>query len=330
MMEIPDLPYALVFPNWLLQRKPRFPTINQPIWCNAPVDYLQPDDLIVGLYMAKKAYTIPWEQIERPHTANMVLDNKPVMVSVCSVSSSVAAYHPLVQGKHYTFHASGIYCGSSIISDQETGSIWSPLTGVALAGDCLGNTLERLPLVLCTWAEWVQMHPDTLVLAKADSVLKPDHLPGDPMVGSRFRQTLPNGLDHRLPHNMLVLSVAVDGGACAYPLPVLSRVGIVLNDRLGETDLVIFHKPGFFYALAFSCRIDDILLKFAQNEAGEIYDHNTGTRWNLMGEAVAGTLAGSQLTYLPSGVTEWYAWAAYYPQTMIYGGSMELTVDNTL
>jgi hypothetical protein len=37
-----------------------------------------------------------------------------------------------------------------------------------------------------------------------------------------------------------------------------------------------------------------------------------------MGEAVSGTLAGTQLVYLKSAVEEWYAFAASHPDAEIF------------
>jgi hypothetical protein len=40
---------------------------------------------------------------------------------------------------------------------------------------------------------------------------------------------------------------------------------------------------------------------------------------SLTGEAIAGKLAGEQLEYVSSGTEEWYIWAAYHPETGIFG-----------
>ena len=44
-----------------------------------------------------------------------------------------------------------------------------------------------------------------------------------------------------------------------------------------------------------------------------------GTRWDASGAAVSGPLAGTTLEFITSFVTEWYGWAAYHPDTTIYG-----------
>jgi hypothetical protein len=61
-------------------------------------------------------------------------------------------------------------------------------------------------------------------------------------------------------------------------------------------------------------------LVFGYSEGGEVYDEQTRSVWNEMGEAVSGPLAGTQLAYVNSGIEEWYAFAAYHPNTEIFIG----------
>jgi hypothetical protein len=77
-------------------------------------------------------------------------------------------------------------------------------------------------------------------------------------------------------------------------------------------------RPGTFQALAFDRRLGDRALVFGCAETGDIYDQETGSLWNVMGEAVSGPLAGMQLVYINSGVEEWYAFAAYHPDAEIF------------
>lgn len=50
---------------------------------------------------------------------------------------------------------------------------------------------------------------------------------------------------------------------------------------------------------------------------GEIVEERTGSTWNVLGEAVAGPLAGERLEPVPHVDTFWFAWAAYQPNTAL-------------
>jgi hypothetical protein len=47
-------------------------------------------------------------------------------------------------------------------------------------------------------------------------------------------------------------------------------------------------------------------------------DKETGSRWDITGRAVEGSLKGWTLEWLDSTQVKWFAWAAEYPETTIY------------
>lgn len=58
-------------------------------------------------------------------------------------------------------------------------------------------------------------------------------------------------------------------------------------------------------------------LTFSARE-GRLLDAQTGSEWNLFGEAVAGPLKGQRLTPLPGGVHFAFAWLAFRPESEVY------------
>jgi Protein of unknown function (DUF3179) len=101
-------------------------------------------------------------------------------------------------------------------------------------------------------------------------------------------------------------------------LGALARIGPVLNDALGGAEMVVRCRPGTLQALAFHRRVGERLLDFGYSETEGVYDDQTRSVWNEMGEAISGPLAGTQLVYLESGVGEWYEFAAYHPDAEIF------------
>ncbi len=70
-----------------------------------------------------------------------------------------------------TFIVSGkLWRNSMIMQDEETGTLWSHVTGEALDGALAGARLEMIPSVQTTWSEWVAAHPDTRVLRKSEEI----------------------------------------------------------------------------------------------------------------------------------------------------------------
>ncbi|MFZ1546641.1 MAG: DUF3179 domain-containing (seleno)protein [Candidatus Nitrotoga sp.] len=70
-------------------------------------------------------------------------------------------------------------------------------------------------------------------------------------------------------------------------------------------------------AVAYSRSLDSQILGFEFKD-GKILDAQTGSEWNIFGQAVTGELAGKQLTPLVSINHFWFSWAAFKPETRVY------------
>ena len=139
-------------------------------------------------------------------------------------------------------------------------------------------------------------------------------------------------IDDRLRATERVVGLELEGDVVAYPFSTTMMEGAI-NDRVGETPIVIFHKPGTASALGasqisaaedigsaavFDRRSGDRTLTFSPNDDGTFRDAETGSTWNILGEAVAGELAGEQLTPVLSFDHFWFAWQAFFPETELF------------
>jgi hypothetical protein len=53
---------------------------------------------------------------------------------------------------------------------------------------------------------------------------------------------------------------------------------------------------------------------------GTFVDEQTGSEWNIEGEATSGALRGTRLKPVPHIDTFWFVWAAFRPDTKIWSG----------
>lgn len=117
----------------------------------------------------------------------------------------------------------------------------------------------------------------------------------------------------------------------AYPYAVLEETGVVNDSRAGQ-DLVVFFTPGTASALGarvianaddvgatgvFDPNLNGQKLTF-RVEDGQILDDQTGSTWNILGQAINGPLAGESLEPIVHGDHFWFSWAAFKPDTIIY------------
>jgi len=128
---------------------------------------------------------------------------------------------------------------------------------------------------------------------------------------------------------------AIDSGdvSAALPLPVL-ETELVVNYPINEPDVAVFFKPGTVSALdktlivdakdigatgVFDAYLDGETLTFSLKD-GNFVDDQTGATWNILGEGLEGEMAGKSLTPIVHGNHFWFAWGAFYPETLIYRG----------
>jgi hypothetical protein len=222
----------------------------------------------------------------------------------------------VLNGQTYTFDIFGLRQDVFLMVDRETGSIWTHLEGKAIEGPMTGEQLAMLPMPLMTWEEWQKSSPDTLVLSP-DTEFADNYRP---VQIARYNQREDQFGDDRLASNALVVGVEENGNYLGYPVEVVKEAGGVINDLFsGEPLLVIFNSESVT-GLAFSRNVDGQVLEFynGADQGLELRDRNTGSLWDIHGQAVDGPLAGSTLNFVPSFISEWYGWSAYHPETGIY------------
>ncbi len=196
--------------------------------------------------------------------------------------------------------------------------MWTHLDGKAVRGTLSSQRLEMVPIPQMTWGEWKASHPDTKVLSP-DTPFQDRYRPV--RIGVFNPREAQFG-DNRLPANILVVGVEVDGQFKGYAFEDLSRLNGVANDVLEGQPLVVIYDGQTQTGLAYSRLVGSRVLEFYNptTTGFELRDRETGTVWNSLGRAVSGPLEGESLQFLPSFVTEWYGWSGYHPDTLLFEG----------
>jgi hypothetical protein len=308
-------------PPYFLERHAR-PLIDPPTVPASDAAHMRDDDIVLGLALRGEARAYPWWIMDNHHLANDAVGGQPIIVLLCEMCSTGMAFDPRVDGRRLTFEQRHVFNGTITMDDRETGSVWSPYYAEAIRGRLKGTRLPLLPLQQTSWRAWRERHPETTVLGPglgSRTGHGSDHHIGGPNVADGMRATMARW-DSRLPHNTLVLGVITEGGQRAYPLDLLRERDGVAVDEIGGVPVVILADVGNgrYGALAFDRRVGGRVLSFERRPDGPT-DRETGTRWSLEGRGEEGALAGTQLRFLPSHVSEWYVWASHYPELEIAG-----------
>lgn len=316
------------------------PSIDDPHFHRADtVDYLAPADPVVALEIDGDARAYPLEILIWHELVNDTVGGVPVSVAYCPLCNSVTVYERDVEGRVLDFGVSGLLYNSSLVMyDRQTETLWSHFTGEPLHGELVDADLVALPATIAGFGAWSAEHPDGLVLNRETGVdrdygVNPypgyDDVDSDPFL-------FEGEVDGRFTAMTRVVGVEspVDG-AVAFPLLQLRDERVQLA-QLGDEAAVAFWSPGSTSALdgsqvsggvdvgttgVFDPVVDGRELTFvaSRDTDGEpvIVDEETGSTWNVFGEATAGELAGTRLDQYPHIDTFWFAWIAFHPDSVV-------------
>jgi hypothetical protein len=289
---------------------PDLPVLSFPPTVPAARLSLEPNALILGASRRGEAKAYPISTLQWHHIVNDELGGAPFAVAFCRKCYSGVGLDPVIEGQRLTFDVFGLYLGSMVMIDEQTQTIWAPFTGDALVGPLVGHKLSFEPVETTTLPRWLAAHPNSLAPDPAVMVTPNPLGPGESEHAGALRRSVPTW-DPRLPARELVLGVMVGNAARAYVVGSKPPGPMVVQDEVGGSPLVLVAGPGA-WPLAYDRRVDGRTLAFRLS-GGRMVDES-GSVWKGW-RAVDGPMAGASLGFVPSHLSEWYAWAAYHPDT---------------
>jgi hypothetical protein len=258
------------------------PAIASPLFISAEqADFLDPDDRVLGISRDGSSKAYPVRILNRHEVVNDWIREKPIVITYCPLCGSGVAFSGRVGESDMTFGVSGLLYNSDVLLyDRQTQSLWSQILGKSVNGPLKGSKLVQVPLQHTSWEDWRQRHPDTRVMSTETGFAFIDYNQ-DPYKKYRKNNRLwfsVSNTDKRLPNKAWVLGVIAGANAKAYPLKKLRKNESPIEDRIGDTIVMI--------------DFDD------KHQTAAATDHD-------------GNVLESIQLY-------WFAWAAFHPDTMIW------------
>ena len=289
---------------------------------------------VIAFEINGDARAYPLGILTRHEIANDHVGGVPVSVTFCPLCNSAIVFARELDGVVYDFGVSGVLRNSDLVMyDRQTESWWQQFVGEAIVGELTGAVLNIVASSLVSWADFKSTYPEGTVLSTEtglginygfnpyvnyDSDESPFLFLGEP--------------DPRLSPIERVAGVELNGDVVGYPFSLLEEERVV-HDTVGGEEIVVFFQFGTASALDESdiSRARDVgavgvfvpqaggqALTF-RADGDDIVDNETGTRWNILGKAVEGPLAGEELTLVIHGSHFWFAWAAFRPEIRVFG-----------
>jgi Protein of unknown function (DUF3179) len=331
------LPAPLVDTDRLLSGGPPpdgIPAIDRPRFLHATdVDFLDPVEPVLVLELGGEERAYPVQILIWHEIVNDTVGGIPVAVTYCPLCNSALAFDRRAAGRVLDFGTSGMLYNSDLVMyDRQTRSLWPQIEGRAVAGALTGTTLTPYVVSTVSWGQWQAAHLGDWVLSRDTGHTRDygrnPYTGYDQPDGSPF--AFDGEADPRLPAMTRVVGLGAGEDAVAVTVDRLAAARVMevtVNDR----PVVLFARPGLASALdtaevasgrkvaatgAFTPVVDGRRLSF-HADSDRFVDAETGTRWNLLGEATEGPLRGKQLTPEQHVDTFWFAWAAFQPDTRL-------------
>jgi hypothetical protein len=288
--------------------KDGIPSIDRPQFVDAAAAdrFLGPDDIVFGLIRNGEVRAYPHSILVWHEIVNDSVGGENISVTYCPLTATAIGF---LRGETSLGVSGNLLNSNLVMYDRATDSAWPQVLGTAIEGELTGSSLQDVRLIWTTWERWRARYPDTEVLSIRTGHIRPY---GSDPYGS---YTPPGGYyisdhilfplthrDGRLPPKEMVTGVRTARGALSFRKSAVRAAGTLA----GSVD-------GQHYLAAYDPELDAVHVfhnpERLQIEPGRLSFAAAGVR-----------LDGAPMTLEPAAAFDafWFAWAAFYPEAMLY------------
>ncbi len=277
-----------------------------------------PDTKLMHFEVGGQSVTLLQTQMAYHHVAQGELNGEAWAAFLCVCCNMGTTVTPIINEQILHFRVTGIYNGMSIMSDDESKSVWEHITGECIKGPLQGTRLETRPAQYLMAAQVLETTPDALIaiskpslLARVSYFLLLRHmLNSNGYMPGLFRLSMTKR-DERLAELELGLGVWIDRHARYYPLRSINTSNNAILDTLNQQQILVYVDPATHVPIAHisSARIqgwdNDVLVL----ESGERI-HN--------GYVLNGASEKTPVERPNQQFTRWYGFSYMFPNCEIY------------
>jgi hypothetical protein len=299
--------------QWGGVRRGGIPELNAPLTISVEqADWMTGEELTFGAVINGEVRAYPHRILDHHEMANDTLGGEPVALANCTLCRTGILFSRRVGDRILVFQSSGLLWNSNkVMVDIETDTLWNQLTGEAIAGPLAGTVLDRFPITVTTYGEWIAEHSDTAVLdipGRASTTVGGNEItgganysyePGDAYAEYYASpdvfwptEEVPDVFDEKA----LMATLDLGGERLAVGVDPLAAAGPQVFTVAGQTVVAVPTEGGARFYLG----PDAVELPVEVQDAGE--------------ETLV-LVDGTALARLQSGHSFWFAWYANFPDT---------------
>ena len=228
-----------------------------------------------------------------------------------------------MDGRRLTFHLAGINNQNFIMRDDQTGTYWQQISGLAISGPLKGRQLKLVPSDELNFATWKSEQPEGTVLNDVPKYVS-DYAKQDWDVRMKRTRTVIQFAEHGMKARDLMLGIQAFGVSRAFLYDSVLKEKLV-KDHVGSEPVLLVVGEDNQSVRVFRDRIQGVegspdFYRLAPPKPGALLmDASTGSEWNFQGCAVSGKEQGVCLEHVQALKDYWFDWRNYNPKTTVWG-----------
>ena len=305
--------------------KDGIPALDHPEFITSEeASYLEDTELVLGFKSGGSVHAYPHEILDYHENINDELGGVKIAVTYCPLTGTGIGWDRIINNKETTFGVAGLlYNTNLILYDRETDSNWSQMRLDCVQGKLVGMRAVMYQLVETSWGNWKAMYPNSLVVSRNTGHDRNyDEFPYRYYKYDNDYLIFPvNNTDNRLPQKERVLGIFHGSFKKVYRFEEFGAGIHLIKDIVGGDEIIIVGSNDNAFMVAFYPETTDgHRLQFEAVQEGQnvIMKDIEGNQWDIFGQAVTGPGKGQRLKQPRSFMGYWFAWAAFYPNVLIY------------
>ena len=270
-------------------------------------EWINDTDVVVGVEIDGDARAYPIRIIAWHEMVNDTIGGVPVSLAYCTLCGSPILFDGRVGPEVYRFGTSGLlYRSNKLMYDRNTRTLWNQFSGKPAWGPLVGEDIRLtvLPVVVTTWGDWYERHPDTTVLSINTGFVR-DYGPGvayNDYFNSPLTWFNVPVEDDRLAQKDNVYAVRVGEALTAYPIDLLAQRTFA-QDEVGGLPIVVVATADGEGGRSYES--GDVRFESADPETGTLTDAAGGV-WTIREDSLLGP-DGEVLPRLGGHNAYWFA-----------------------
>ncbi len=213
-----------------------------------------------------------------------------------------------------TFHLAGINNQNFLMRDEETGTYWQQISGLAVSGPLAGKRLKPVYSDELTYALWKSEQPQGTVLRDVEKYAS-EYSAKDWDVKMKKQKTVIGYAQPGVGDRDVMLGIRIGGASRAFPYEKVLEQKLVL-DRVGDVPVMLMVGPDNQSVRAFRVNAG---ADFYRTAEGVLIDAETGSHWNFQGCVDGGSPPRGRCLEPVEAIKDyWFDWRHYNPGTTIY------------